>query len=295
MRPVWLTLSMLLVFLLAASATSPGAAAQHGPSFDCASPRAQDQPVARVICGTPDIAAIELSYVQAHFALRHHLGPGPLQRQAVERARLFPLELAQQCSLPENRGLPDKLIPTYRDCVRAGLMGERAETLARLPRQAVEEALRSPREAIELQGRLRDRGLLPQQGALDGLYGPQTRSAITTLQRQAGLPQTGFLDEATAAALGLAAQRAQSPSQPSAVSPGCVVNGQPVDIQQLAQHCRQLAGRATVACEPSQRSCPAIAAETVRLCLEGPESATASGFVLPRTGGAPPFCAGYLR
>jgi hypothetical protein len=37
------------------------------------------------------------------------------------------------------------------------------------------------------------------------------------------------------------------------------------------------------------------AAEIVRLCLEGPESATASGFVLPRTGGAPPFCAGYLR
>ena len=39
------------------------------------------------------------------------------------------------------------------------------------------------------------------QGPVDGLMGPQTTAAITDLQRQAGLPQTGAMNAATQKAL----------------------------------------------------------------------------------------------
>ena len=39
------------------------------------------------------------------------------------------------------------------------------------------------------------------EGPVDGLMGPQTTAAITDLQRQAGLPQTGTMNAATQAAL----------------------------------------------------------------------------------------------
>jgi hypothetical protein len=39
------------------------------------------------------------------------------------------------------------------------------------------------------------------EGPVDGIMGPQTAAAITDLQRQAGLPQTGTMNAATQAAL----------------------------------------------------------------------------------------------
>jgi peptidoglycan hydrolase-like protein with peptidoglycan-binding domain len=39
------------------------------------------------------------------------------------------------------------------------------------------------------------------EGPVDGLMGPQTTAAITDLQRQAGLPQTGTMNAATQKAL----------------------------------------------------------------------------------------------
>jgi peptidoglycan hydrolase-like protein with peptidoglycan-binding domain len=39
------------------------------------------------------------------------------------------------------------------------------------------------------------------EGPVDGIMGPQTAAAITDLQRQAGLPQTGTMNAATQTAL----------------------------------------------------------------------------------------------
>ena len=39
------------------------------------------------------------------------------------------------------------------------------------------------------------------KGAIDGIYGPQTLDAVTQLQKDNGLPTTGFVDRATATAL----------------------------------------------------------------------------------------------
>ena len=38
------------------------------------------------------------------------------------------------------------------------------------------------------------------KGKIDGVYGPETADAVTALQKESGLPETGFVDRATAAA-----------------------------------------------------------------------------------------------
>src|SRR6185312_9693912 len=38
-------------------------------------------------------------------------------------------------------------------------------------------------------------------GPIDGVYGPETAAAVVQLQADSGLPETGFVDEATARAL----------------------------------------------------------------------------------------------
>ena len=52
---------------------------------------------------------------------------------------------------------------------------------------------------ITLQTELQQVGLY--DGAIDGIYGPQTVAAVKQLQADSGLPETGFVDRATAVAL----------------------------------------------------------------------------------------------
>jgi peptidoglycan hydrolase-like protein with peptidoglycan-binding domain len=55
-------------------------------------------------------------------------------------------------------------------------------------------------------------------GGADGVFGPATKSALTAYQSRSGLPTTGTVDEATAAALGMAA-----PAPAAATTSGLVV------------------------------------------------------------------------
>lgn len=76
----------------------------------------------------------------------------------------------------------------------------------REPAPASEVAPEAPRpvEAVlELQVELHRRGF--SCGSIDGNMGPQTVSALRTLQRAAGIPESGVLDEATRAVLTLTA------------------------------------------------------------------------------------------
>jgi murein L,D-transpeptidase YcbB/YkuD len=67
---------------------------------------------------------------------------------------------------------------------------------------------------------LNDRGY--DVGAVDGIFGPQTESAVRSFQQAQGLPQTGTLDSATLAALGVP----QSGSAIPPASPPRAENGQ---------------------------------------------------------------------
>ena len=81
---------------------------------------------------------------------------------------------------------------------------------------------------------LNDRGY--DVGAVDGILGPQTESAIRSFQQTQGLPQTGTLDSATLAALGVsdtgaALPRATAPRSVPAPAPD-VTGPQSDNLQQ---------------------------------------------------------------
>ncbi|MGE5169063.1 MAG: peptidoglycan-binding domain-containing protein [Rudaea sp.] len=60
---------------------------------------------------------------------------------------------------------------------------------------------------------LNDRGY--DAGAVDGVFGPQTESALRSFQQTQGLPETGTLDSATLAALGVSQSGTAAPAASS--------------------------------------------------------------------------------
>jgi peptidoglycan hydrolase-like protein with peptidoglycan-binding domain len=68
-------------------------------------------------------------------------------------------------------------------------------------------------EAVKAVQRALMRAGITVPGGADGVFGPATEAALKTYQQRKGLPQTGRLDRATAAAL--AQERAHRPSPPS--------------------------------------------------------------------------------
>jgi peptidoglycan hydrolase-like protein with peptidoglycan-binding domain len=62
----------------------------------------------------------------------------------------------------------------------------------------MEEASRPARDHYTLQLLLAYHGLMAPDARIDGSYGAGTRNAIITLQKEANLPTSGFLSNATA-------------------------------------------------------------------------------------------------
>ena len=73
----------------------------------------------------------------------------------------------------------------------------------------------------DLQTSLRTAGFY--DGEIDGVYGPATVDAVTALQKENGLPETGFVDRATAAALDAAVLAKQSSAASEAVTTAAAV------------------------------------------------------------------------
>ena len=73
----------------------------------------------------------------------------------------------------------------------------------------------------DLQTSLRTAGFY--DGKIDGVYGPGTVDAVKALQKESGLPETGFVDRATAAALDAAVVAKQSSTASEAVATAAAV------------------------------------------------------------------------
>ncbi|MBP0446462.1 hypothetical protein J8J14_16930 [Roseomonas sp. SSH11] len=156
-----------------AASVPPGAAAACDPSPD---------PLATATCADPAARLADRRRALAHEALRHQLHPA--QRAGLEAdARAFGTFLQTHC-LPQGRADPA--------CIARAHAAKREDLRRWLQPPATDEADRDPVEAEALAARLAARGI-PQAP-------PEAqRDAIAALQRQAGLPPTGFLDSATAA------------------------------------------------------------------------------------------------
>jgi peptidoglycan hydrolase-like protein with peptidoglycan-binding domain len=115
------------------------------------------------------------------------------------------------------------------------MSGASAPTTRAAPAPIVPQASAEVRDA---QQRLRTLGFY--DGAIDGLWGPETQGAVERFQRQQGLDMTARLDAATVRAMrGDAGQARLAPAAP-AVAATPITVADPTDVRTLQNRLRQL-------------------------------------------------------
>lgn len=169
-----------------------------GPSFPCPTPR---DPLGELICDSPVLSRVDLSFVQAYQALRQQLPP---EEQRTLRAESvdFGLAVRTNCGIgpavaPSAPPPPPPPVSSL-SCVQEAYNHQRQLWTARLSGPAAQEAARSLEQQIHLQRDLQQIGLLPVNDAIDGVYGTDTRNAIVAFQQTMGLPVTGLLGDSDA-------------------------------------------------------------------------------------------------
>ena len=175
-----------------ASASRATLPARIGPSFDC---EGATQPLALMICASPELSRLDLRFVQVFQALLYQVGKAG-RSELWQEAITFQKSVLQECGIPEAgpiSGSPDCLAAAYERKLRLWL--------SRLEGAAREEAIRPIREHVALQAKLHQLGFLPATAKIDGVYGPAARAAILAWQGANGRPETGFLGNADASAL----------------------------------------------------------------------------------------------
>jgi hypothetical protein len=165
------------------------AAGRIGPSFDCSK---ATQPLAQMICRSPNLARADLEFVQAYQALRQQIGDAG-QAQLRQEALDFQSSVLQLCGVPASGSVAGS-----PDCVGAQYDRQRSVWLSRLRGPASEEANRPIERHIGLQSDLQKLGYLPATATIDGVYGPATRVAIIAWQNASGRSATGFFADAEA-------------------------------------------------------------------------------------------------
>lgn len=155
-----------------------------GPSFDCTT---AVRPLGKLICSNPDLSEADFRFVQAYQALRQEIGEIG-QRELRQEAAEFDQAVRLNCGVPENgpvAGSPQ--------CVKSQYDAMRSKWASRLTGPAFEEANRAITQHIALQHDLLALGFLPPSVKQDGVYGAETRRAISAWQRSRNLPETGLL------------------------------------------------------------------------------------------------------
>jgi TonB family protein len=195
---------------LAGAPISEQSRAPIGPGFDCAK---ATQPLAWLICSSPELSKTDLLFNQAYQALRHQLDPVG-QRQLAQDDLEFLDSVRRFCGVPEAGAVAGS-----SDCVGAQYNRKRSEWITRLNGPAREEATRPIERHVALQADLQRLGFVPATAKIDGVYNAATRAAILAWQNATGRPVTGFIGDADAVTLGRAAAQQSPGGTPSASQP----------------------------------------------------------------------------
>ena len=188
-RKTWMTIAAFL----AASCVSAHALPSNtntGSSFDCANSR--DRFIAQV-CQNPRIREADFRQLIYYYVVRH-LQP---QNTDTHRAHLISRirALRSECG---NSAFGDE---QREQCVIEYMNGLRAHWNAIIlqdgNREALFESNLDPKLILAFQAILAKAGFLPENSVVDGLFGNQTRAAITRMQQQIGIRAHGFIDEQT--------------------------------------------------------------------------------------------------
>jgi S1-C subfamily serine protease len=164
-----------------------------GPGRPCDGASLSD-PHVYLICTDDRLAKDWLVMNQAGYALRHQMGDAaylPLMRAQGAAAWTA---LRTSCPVAAQGAGYD-----VASCIEGHILRQRSWTLSRLDRLASEEATRDIYEHMRLQETLADLHYL--QGTADGMFGPATRDAILSFQRDHGLVASGFMTLETAQTL----------------------------------------------------------------------------------------------
>ena len=172
-----------------------------GPSYNCRAPAVQKQPLAQLICASPAVSKAELNYVIAYSALRQTSADAGRATMRAE-AEAFTQRTTAECGIPAAGYLGGRApTPEETRCLLDRFDWERNRLFRSLSGDAMEEAQLSPDQTIAIQRALKEKGFLPASEALDGVFGPVTRSAMAEWQRSNGLPATGLGSSAMLAQL----------------------------------------------------------------------------------------------
>ena len=179
-----------------------------GPTFSC-SDLSKCSPLAQVILAEAQSAfqlgLADIALVQPYQALRH---AKPEDQKALrEQASRFAQSVEKSCKLPK-KFQPDEahgnLVGTdkFAPCVKEAYARQRAAWAEQVQilnsQDAADEINRSAKEHHFLQLLLAYHGFLPSDAKIDGSYGAGTRAAIIVAQKEAKLPETGFMSAPTA-------------------------------------------------------------------------------------------------
>jgi hypothetical protein len=163
------------------------------PSFLCI--RAESN-LALLICQDKDLSLLQFLSIQTRQALLQQSGVAALLLQDYEMDRFYH-SVFEGCGIPRPPPSPT-LQPELKRCITEKYNAQISKWAKRLSPPAAQEAKRSVRDQVDLQSALQNLGYLDGGQRIDGVYGPNTRSAVLQWQRAEGLPETGFLDDISA-------------------------------------------------------------------------------------------------
>jgi S1-C subfamily serine protease len=211
-----------------APATPATPTAAYGPSFDCTSKAASTQALAQAICRNKELAYWELAYVISYQALRESSLP-EVRKAMVDEANALVLRMNDQCGLPSTGGLTGPPSVDQLACVRNLFQESRLALVSRTTGAARDEATLTPQETAAIQRGLQVSEHLPATSTVDGVFGPVTRAAIASWQRENGMPATGFGSQALLRQISSPSSppRAVSAAPPYTRAPVAAVNPEP--------------------------------------------------------------------
>ena len=185
-----------------------------GPSFDCATANA---PLLKLICADDELSRSNLEMMQPLYVLRQ-LAASKVDLDAlVYEAHDVTETMTDHCGIDNFDTVP----ATVKACFNAAFKKQRADWMARLQGDGLEEASRNIEHHILLQAKLQSLGYLLPTERIDGVYGTDTRAAIISWQTASSLPPTGLLSNNEVSLL-LQSQPAANP----ATEPPAFLDGQ---------------------------------------------------------------------
>jgi S1-C subfamily serine protease len=140
----------------------------------------------------------------------------------VDDANALVVAINDQCNIPKTGALPGPPSDANVQCIKSHFEEQRVTLISRALGAARDEATLEPAETIAIQRALQAKSYLPAAADIDGVFGPVTRQAISSWQKDNGLRETGFGSKAMLAAMSArppAADASVSAASPALTSP----------------------------------------------------------------------------